>query len=455
MDSAEVEEVRTEVEALQRALAEERFRHVAGIERRPSVSGAFAAHGVAAHRDTVAALREQGEADLAGRVAALAADRAAAVAEDAWRAAEAAVTAPGPDGPIGMADASLAALHERDPQRRRSLGRAVLEAAGACAAPREAAVEERARARAGLGLPPAWEDVVQADDLLARSDAAWGDVLGWLARREGSDGMPGRDLDRTGLLHLLALRPLDGLFLHGPLLERALGAFDGLGIDIRRVRLDAVPRGAKWPGAHALEGQVSLRREGGVADWAGLLDAAGRGAACVATSPATRDPAFPAALGALAAGLLLEPRYLAEAVGLSRRQASDVIRQLALRALLGLRTSAAALRVATEVERGTSGEAWREAYAEALSRATGARWPGVLAARDGDAAAHRATLAGAAWGARMAEDLRQRLDEDYWRNPRTPEAMAGRLAAGRAGPETERPPLALAAEALVRRLEAA
>ena len=54
---------------------------------------------------------------------------------------------------------------------------------------------------------------------------------------------------------------------------------------------------------------------------------------------------------------------------------------------------------------------------------------------------------------RMADDLRERCDEDFWRNPRTPEALAGRLAAGQAGPETERPPLAFAAEALVRRLE--
>jgi hypothetical protein len=352
-----------------------------------------------------------------------------------------------------MADAALAALHERDPERRRALGRAVAEAAGRCSAPREAALEERARARARLGLAPAWEDVIQGDDLLSRSDAAWSDVLSWLARRDGDGALPGRDLDRTGLLQLLALRPLDGLFLPGPLLERVLAAFDGLGIEVRRVRLDGAARAAKWPGAHALEGQVSLRRQGGVADWAGLLDASGRAAACAATSPGRRDPAFPAAVGVLAAGLLLEPRFLADAVGLPRRQAGDVIRRVALRLLLRLRTAAAALRVATEVERGTSGEAWREAYAEVLGRATGARWPGVLAARDGDASAHRATLAGAAWGARMAEDLRERCDEDFWRNPRTPEALAGRLAAGRAGPETERPPLAFAAEALVRRLE--
>ena len=48
----------------------------------------------------------------------------------------------------------------------------------------------------------------------------------------------------------------------------------------------------------------------------------------------------------------------------------------------------------------------------------------------------------------IRHDLRERFDEDYWRNPRTGEALAGRIAAGSPGPEKERPPLARAAEAL-------
>jgi hypothetical protein len=127
-------------------------------------------------------------------------------------------------------------------------------------------------------------------------------------------------------------------------------------------------------------------------------------------------------------------------------------RRLALRLLFRLRTAAAALRVAVEVERGMGGRAWRAAHQEALSRAARATWSDGLAARDGDAAAHRATLAGAAWAAQIHGELRERFDEDFWRNPRTAEALAGRLAAGSPGPEKERPPLAYAAEALAARL---
>ena len=232
-----------------------------------------------------------------------------------------------------------------------------------------------------------------------------------------------------------------------------LDGFDGLGIDIRRVRLDGGARAAKWPGAHAFEGRLSLRRQGGLTDWLDLPDAAGRAAVASTSRPSTRDPSLPATAGALGSGLLLEPRFLSTAIDVDRKGARDVLRRLALRLLFRLRVRAAALRVATEVERGTGGRAWREAHREALSRAALADWPDGLASRDDDAGALRNALAGAAWAVAIRHDLRERFDEDYWRNPRTGEALAGRLAAGSPGPEAQRPPLARAAEALVSLLE--
>ncbi|MEY2669501.1 MAG: hypothetical protein RJA59_2139, partial [Pseudomonadota bacterium] len=422
MDSGEVDEVRSEVDALARALSEERFRNVAGLAPEPRLASVFDAHGLAAHRDTVAMLREVGEKDLAARVAELAGERAAAPSEDAWRAADAAATGNGPDGPVGIADAGLALLHERDRERRRALGRAVAEASLAASLPREAAAEERAAARAALGLTPAWEDVVQADELLAVSEGAYQDVLAWFARHEGLELPPRGDLDRTALLHLLAFRDHDGLFRPAPLSPAVLDGFDGLGVDVRRVRLDGAARAGKWAGAHAFEGRVSLRRQGGLSDWLDLPDAAGRAAAAATSRPSTRDPALPATVGALGAWLLLEPRFLESATGQDRRRSRDVIRRLALRLLFQLRARAGALRVAVEVERGTGGRAWHEAHREALSRATLAGWPDGLAARDADAGALRASLAGAAWAAVIRQDLKERFDEDYWRNPRTGEA---------------------------------
>ena len=454
MDGGEVEEVRSEVDALSRNLSEERFRHVAGLAPAPGLTPIFDAHGLAAHRDVVAMLREKGQPELAGRVAGLAAERAAAADEESWRTADAIATGNGPDGPVGLSDAALAALHERSRDRRRELGRAVAEASLASAAPREAAAEARAAARAALGLTPAWEDVVQSDEVLSASEGAYREVLAWFARPEGLELPPRGALDRTEILHLLAFRDHDGLFRPAPLSPAVLEGFDGLGMDVRRVRLDGAARAGKWPGAHAFEGRVSLRRQGGLADWLDLTDAAGRAAAAATSRPSTRDPALPATVGALGSWLLLEPRFLESSTGLDRRRSRDVIRRLALRLLFQLRAHAAALRVAVEVERGTGGNAWHEAHREALSRAVLADWPDGLAARDADAGTHRSTLAGAAWAAAIRHDLRERFDEDYWRNPRTGEALAGRLAAGSPGPEGERPPLARAAEALGALLEA-
>ena len=454
MDSEEVEQVRQVVDALSRALSEERFRHVSGLTSEPGLGAIFDTHALAAHRDGVAMLREKGEGDLAARVAGLAAERAAAQAEESWRAADAAARGNGPDGPVGLSDAALGILHERDRERRRELGRAVVEGALSSSAPREAAAEARAATRAALGLTPAWEDVVQADEFLAASEGAFQEVLAWFARQEGLELPPRGDLDRTELLHLLAFRDHDGLFRPALLSPMVLEGFDGLGIDVRRVRLDGTARASKWPGAHAFDGRVSLRRQGGLADWLDLPDAAGRAAAAATSRPSTRDPALPATVGALGSWLLLEPRFLESATGQDRRRSRDVIRRLALRLLFQLRARAAALRVAVEVERGTGGHAWHEAHRAALSRAAMAGWPDGFASRDGDAEAHRTALAGAAWAAAIRHDLRERFDEDYWRNPRTGEALAGRLAAGSPGPRSERPPLARAAEALVSVLEA-
>jgi hypothetical protein len=95
-----------------------------------------------------------------------------------------------------------------------------------------------------------------------------------------------------------------------------------------------------------------------------------------------------------------------------------------------LRAAAAALRVATEVSRGLSGQSWRESYREAMTAATGAVWDDVRAAHDADAGGHAAFLAGAGLGARLRAAVRERFDEDWWRNPRTGPFLAGILAAG-------------------------
>jgi hypothetical protein len=452
MDHGEMDQVAGEVDALTAAVDDERFRHVAGLEPEPSIAHLFARRPGAAHRETVRALREAGDAALAERVAALRAERAQAEAEERWRALDAAASGRGPDGPAPIAALELSLVRERDPGRRRALAAAAAESLAGPAAAREAATEERARARAEVGLAPDWRAVVLGDTALAASDDAWRDVLPFTVRRE-LGAAPPDGLARADLLHVLALARWDGLFRRGMLPVALRLTLEALGLDLGRLRIDDAERPAKWPGAHAVGARVSLRPRGGAGDWQDLLAAVGAALAAAAIPPHARDPDLAAALAWILETLALEPRWLAERADVERRHARDVLRDLALRRLFALRADGAALRVAAEVERGLSGAAWREAHRAALHAATSASWEGVRAARDGDADRLAARVRGAEEGERLRRELVERFDEDWWRNPRTGGHLAGLLAAGRLTPAEGPPAGGLAARHLVSRLE--
>jgi hypothetical protein len=422
------------VDALVQTLDEERHRHVSGLEPEPALGRLFAVRPQLAHRETVAALRAAGDEPLARRVAALRAERAQAEAEERWRAAEASATGTGPDGKASLPDLELAALRARDPERRRALAGAAALALEGAAPAREEAVETRARARAEVGLAPEWPAVVEGDGLLAATDDAWRDVLAFTVARDlgGYEG----DLARADLLHLLALARWDGHFRAGmlPLAVRATLEplfLDGRGgLDPGRVRVDAAGRPTQWPGAHATGARVSFRPCGGAGDWLDLFAALARAQVAAARRPHRRDPLLGEALAWLLGSILLEPRWLAERADVDRSRARDAVRELSLRRLFALRTGAAALRVATEAERGLAGAAWRGAHTDALRAATGATWEGVRASRDGDASVLAARLLGAGAGEVLRREVREQFDEDWWRNPRTAPWLAALVAGG-------------------------
>jgi hypothetical protein len=451
MGQVDRESLRAEIDALATELAAERCRHVAGLEPEPALVRIFTEHGAAAHRQTATQLEADGEKELAARVAALRAERVQAEDEEAWRAAESAASALGPDGPVGLSEAQLAVVTERDRARRRAFGRAVAEMSSIPA--REAAIEKRARARAEVGLLPDWERVLEADAFLAASDDAYRDVLSWLARREaGLAPPPHGDLERADLLFVLGLPGWAGLFPRGMLSLAVERTASVLRLDLGGIRVDDAARASQWPGAHAFEAQVSLRRQGGAADWLGVFDAVGQALAAAAAKPHRRHAAATFTMGSLFCGLLLDAGFLAARLDVEKRHARDLVRALALRQLFRLRARAAAARVATEVERGTSGAAWHEAHREAMALAALAAWPAGLAVRDGDASQAAAVLQGAARAERLRRTLVERHDEDWWKNPRTPELLGTWLAAGGAWADEE-PKLALAAEALVQKLQ--
>ena len=452
MDAFEMDHLAGELDALVLALDEERWRHVAGLESEPTLERLFAARSRAAHKESVAALRADGNDDLAARVATLRAERAQAAGEEAWRAADSAASGIGPDGPAPLAELELAVPRERNPDRRAALARAAAEAMARPASLREAAAETRARARAEVGLAPDWKVVVEGDQALAASDDAYRDVLEFLARRTLAP-LPKGGLARADLLRVASAPEYDGLFRAGMLAITVKWTLEPLGLDAGRLRIDDDARRAKWPGAHAVGARVSYRPRGGAGDWQDLLAALARALAAAAQRPRARDLVLAEALAWLLGSVLTEPRWLAERADVERRHAADVVRALAFRRLVALRADAAALRVATEVQRGLSGEAWREAHEAALTAATGAAWDPVRASRDDDAARLAAAIAGAGAGEALRRAVRERFDEDWWRNPRTAAHLAALLAAGRL-PETETPPPAAeASRMLVEKLE--
>ncbi len=459
MNGEELDQLAGEVDALGAALDEERFRHVAGMEAEPSLARLFARWPRAAHRETVARLREQKHDELAERVAGLRTERAQAEHEDAWRAAEAAASGRGPDGPLPLAALDLAAAAEDDPARRRAFGAAAAEALEAAARPREAALETRARAAAEVGLAPDWKAVVVGDESLRATDDGWREVLEFTVRRE-LGGAPAGGLARADLLRAVGARRWEGLFRRGMLAVAAKLTLEGLGLAHIAVRVDDAGRPGQWPGAHAIGARISFRPRGGGGDWADLLAAIGRALAAASAPASRRDADLGEAFAWVLGSLTLEPRWLAARADVDRRHAADVVRELALRRLLALRADAAAVRVAAEAARGLSGQALRDAHRAALHAATSAAWDGVRAARDADADRLASRLRGADAGESLRRTLVERFDEDWWRNPRTAEHLAALLAAGRLPPEpapppAAPPPAALAARSLLAALEGA
>ena len=433
-----------EVDALVAALDEERFRHVAGLEAEPALARLFVARSRAAHRETVAALRDSGDPALAERVAALRAERAQAEEEEGWRAAEARAAALGPDGrgaarrPRGRGSSASAirsggARSPRRPRRRSRRRRA----------------RARRRSRSARAPGPRWgsrRTGARSSSATPRSPpptTPGATSCSFTVRRE-LGAVPAEGLSRADLLHALALARWDGLFRAGMLPVAAKLTLERLGLDLGRVRIDDAERPAKWPGAHVVGARISFRARGGGAR-TGRTSSPRWGA----PSPRAprrrraRDPDLGEALGWLLGTLLVEPRWLAERADVERRHAKDVVRDLALRRLLALRADGAALRVAAEVERGLSGAAWREAHRAALHAATSASWEGVRAARDGDADRLAARVRGAEDGrdapARARRAVRRGLvaepaDRGAPRGaPRGGAAPAGGRAAPRAG----------------------
>jgi hypothetical protein len=341
--------------------------------------------------------------------------------------------------------------------------RLALEAARAALVAAELAPQRRERlqrehdATAALGLGDGYLDVfartsgidaralgAQADALLRDTQAMWDDLLPTFARRRLD--LPARELTRADLLALFRAPEFDAGFSPGGMLATVRTQLAAMGIDPAadgRIRYDVGERAGKRARAFCApvrvpdEVHLVLRPTGGAQDWRTLLHEVGH---ALHFAHARRDLPFEArwagdhsvteGYAMLLDHLLMDRGWLRRYAELESARLPEFLRASAFQELYMLRRYAAKLRY--ELALHESG-AWSEAperYVSTLEAATSARHAPADALVDVDPRLYVVRYL-RAWQlqAVLAGALRERYDEDWWRNPRAGPWLAGRLMA--------------------------
>jgi hypothetical protein len=175
------------------------------------------------------------------------------------------------------------------------------------------------------------------------------------------------------------------------------------------------------------EVHVSARPRSGVAGWRALLGVVGGAIATAGISPdlpaevrVHSSQTARATVAGVWAGLAADEGWLQRYADVDRERAATLRRHAAFAALYAARRAAADLRLAVDVLDGAVPQAEAaDAGIAAMLAATGVR---VAAA---DVTGHLAPWLGAATRVRallrtapLADVLRERFDDDWWRNPR-------------------------------------
>lgn len=274
--------------------------------------------------------------------------------------------------------------------------------------------------------------------LLDATDALAKDLGGWLLERHtGARG----DLQQHDVLHFQWSPRFASAFVRGELVRSVRRWVEMLRLDLTGVKLDTDDRPLKSPGAFAepldppYEAGVTLLEEEGPRALASALGALG--AALQRTGPPESappedlwlgDPAVTAACAALFEGLVREPEWLRRCAKVELPR--DDERAVAVAALLDARIDAArALASAQARELGLSARA-ASLHRDLYARAALAELPLGLALEGLDPFAPAAPLEGRALAAAIRAFLRERYDEDWWRNPRSLASLDGLFARG-------------------------
>jgi hypothetical protein len=311
-----------------------------------------------------------------------------------------------------------------------------------------------------------------AERFLADTADMYNDVLAGLAQRRVGVGL--EDLRRCDTAWTFRADQYDGAFASDQMVSTALTQMREMGLDATqsgRVHFDTEERPAKQPRAFCVPVKVPdevflvLRPSGGHSDYRTFWHELGH-----AMHFASVDPSLPFAARWLGDNsvtegfamlwdhLTLESAWLTRYTDIGDRKAGELVIDLAISELHMLRRYAAKLSYELVLHRSDLVGVENE-YAQRLTEATRFRYQPENYLNDVDPGFYAARYL-RAWQleAGLAATLRERYDDDWWRNPRAGSFVLHLMSRGQADPahRLARDVLGtdLSFEACVKRLEA-
>jgi hypothetical protein len=457
----ELSELREDAAGLAAKSCRERYRRAAGLQPLQALSELLRAHKLAASAEAIAQAREalaNAESEdprRPGRIARLrslllflARTRALALEPSAAQelftlAQRPLVRPPGDAGlhgavPAVVVERELPAIREREKraEMEAALANALQRADGARGAAWDAAMA--ARSEAGIVDPEvatAWSQKV-----LDETDALLSDLGSWLLERHTA--AKAGSAARHDILHLLHAPRCAGAFPAGEMQRSIRRWAEMLRLELAGVVVDDEDRPLKHPGAHAepidppWEVALAFLPQEGPRALSSLLGALG--VALLRTGPPPEappedlwfgDPPVAHACAALLEGLIRDRGWLRRCA--KADLSVDDERAIAIAAVIDARLAAARTLAALQARQTGLGSKAAAAHRDLYARATRAELPIGLALRDLDPWLDGfAELQGRALAARFAAFLRERYDEDWWRNPRAAASLQGLWARG-------------------------
>ena len=268
--------------------------------------------------------------------------------------------------------------------------------------------------------------------ILSRTQDMYRDLLAWYLRRRL--GVEPKEARRHDLARLFRAPEFDGSLPAGTLREAAEAPLRRMGIDPNaagRIRVDDEPRPKKVPRAFVATLRIPdeiilvVRPGGGPDDYAAFLHELGHALHFAHTDPRLPvedrrlgDASVTETFAFLMDGLLRERGWLRRFVGLA--QPADLLRFNAFHKLWFLRRYAAKLEYELTLHADGPTARCADLYRDLLAGATLVDWPRELSLADLDPFFYAARYL-RAWifEAQLRELLRERFDEEWYRNDRT------------------------------------